>query len=216
MIKILLVDDHDIILDGIKAMFFEDPDFEIIDVAKNGIEAIEKNRHLKPQVIIMDISMPEMSGIDAVKIIKSEDPNVKVIGLTQHESNEYVMEMINAGADGYLLKNSKKKELTDAIQAVYLGKTYFGKKVSSIIIDDLLSAKFREEQSIRTKDILTPREIEIIRFIANDKSNQKIAIELNISSRTVETHRRNIMQKLDISSAVGLVRFAIKNNIVKL
>ncbi|MDA3953418.1 MAG: response regulator transcription factor [Bacteroidales bacterium] len=211
-IKILLADDHSIIIDGIKAMLINNSEIEIIGQAKDGIEAIELANNLKPDVIIMDISMPNKSGIEATKQIKENNKSVKIIILTQHENKEYVIQLLKVGADGYLLKNSKKAELFEAIQTVTKGEKYIGKHASTTLIS-LVENNVTEQNE---QAILTKREIEIIKMIVEDLSNQKIANNLNISIRTVETHRRNIMQKLNVKSAVALVKYALRNNIINL
>lgn len=213
MYKILLVDDHEIILDGIKAMLEGQADIVVIGEAKNGMEAVEMATELLPDVIIMDISMPVMSGIEATKKIKSILPQIKIIALTQHESDTYIMQMLNEGADGYLLKNVKKVVFIDAIHSVLNNKRFLGKHASSVLMDKLLENQKKADPEQEKKALLTPREIEIIKFIVADVSNQEIADKLFISLRTVETHRRNIMSKINVKNVVALVRYAIKNGI---
>ncbi len=216
MHKILLVDDHDIILDGLRAMLINISDMQVIGEAKSGFEAFEKAQELLPDVIIMDISMPEMTGIEATEMIKKNHPDIKIIALTQHESDTYIMQMLNAGADGYLLKNCKKAEFLEAIQTVLNHERYFGKRVSSILLDSMLKTQKLEGNVPKKKIILTPREIEIIKYITSDLNNQEIADKLFISLRTVETHRRNIMQKLNVKSVIALVRYAVKHGIAEI
>jgi DNA-binding NarL/FixJ family response regulator len=213
MKKILLVDDHDIIIDGLIAMLQDNTDYQIIGKANDGNEAIQNTETLNPDIIIMDISMPNLSGIDATKIIKSKYHNIKIIVLTQHDKSEYVLEILKAGADGYLLKNSKKDELLEALKTVEKDQKYLGHKISDLMINNYLSNQNTESEK-ETLVQLTKREIEIIRLISSDLSNQEIADELNISLRTVETHRRNLMQKLNVKTVVALVHYAIKNNII--
>lgn len=216
MYKILLVDDHEIILDGLSAMFSGLADFKVIGIANNGREAIDKTIELNPDVIIMDISMPILSGIESTRKIKEMYPQIKIIALTQHESDTYIIQMLNAGADGYLLKNCKKNELIEAISSVLNNNRYLGKNVSDILMDTMLKTNKKESIESEDKIVLTPREIEIIKFIADDISNQEIADKLSISLRTVETHRRNIMLKLNVKNAVALVRYAVKNGLAEL
>lgn len=212
MHRILLVDDHELIIDGLRNMLLN-TDLLVVGDARNGDEAIEKASELLPDVIIMDVSMPQKSGIEATGIIKKQFPDIKILVLTQHESNDYIMQMLKAGADGYLLKNCKKSELIEAIQNVLSDEKHLGKGVSSILMDSLIKSK--QIESERSEEvILTPREKEIIKLIATDISNKEIADMLNISLRTVETHRRNIMLKLNVNNAVALVRYAVKHGIV--
>lgn len=207
-----MVDDHELIIDGLRNMLLN-TDLLVVGDARNGDEAIEKASELLPDVIIMDVSMPQKSGIEATGIIKKQFPDIKILVLTQHESNDYIMQMLKAGADGYLLKNCKKSELIEAIQNVLSDEKHLGKGVSSILMDSLIKSK--QIESERSEEvILTPREKEIIKLIATDISNKEIADMLNISLRTVETHRRNIMLKLNVNNAVALVRYAVKHGIV--
>ena len=216
MQTILLVDDHEIIIDGIKAMLEKEKDIKIVGEANNGIEAIEKVQSLKPDIVLMDISMPELNGIEATKSIKKEYQDTKILMLTQHESKEYVLQVMKAGADGYLLKNSKKEELLNAINTVTVGKKYLCNRISALMLDEILDDSVKDNDNEKPEQNLTKREIEIIKLLANDLSNHQVSDELNISLRTVETHRRNLMQKLNLKSAVALVRFAIKNNMIDL
>lgn len=216
MQTILLVDDHEIIIDGIKAMLEKEKDIKIVGEANNGIEAIEKVQSLKPDIVLMDISMPELNGIEATKSIKKEYQDTKILMLTQHESKEYVLQVMKAGADGYLLKNSKKEELLNAINTVTMGKKYLCNRISALMLDEILDDSVKDNDNEKPEQNLTKREIEIIKLLANDLSNHQVSDELNISLRTVETHRRNLMQKLNLKSAVALVRFAIKNNMIDL
>lgn len=213
MYNILLVDDHDLILDGLRTMLAKANEFRVIGEANSGKEAVEKTSELRPDIVIMDISMPEMSGIEATEIIKRKYQEVKIIALTQHESTDYIMQMLKAGADGYLLKNCKRTELIEAIQTVLRNEKYLGKNVSSILAEGLYQSQNTEPVIPENKIILTPREIEIIKLISTDISNKEIAEKLNISLRTVETHRRNIMLKLNVKNVVALVRYAVKHGI---
>lgn len=215
-IKILVVDDHQLIVNGIKAMLEPIADFNIIGEANDGNEAISKAIDLIPDVIIMDISMPDLSGIEASKIIVKNNPEIKVLALTQHEDSEYVIQMLNAGAMGYLLKNSRKDEFIEAIISVSKGEKYFSKKISNLLLNNLLQDNKPELNENGAKVTLTKREKEITKKIVEEMSNQQIADDLNISLRTVETHRRNIMQKLNVKSAVSLVKYAVQNHLITL
>jgi two-component system response regulator DegU len=215
-IKILIVDDHQLIVNGLKAMLEPIDGLEIIGEANDGKEAILKATELNPDVIIMDISMPILSGIEASKLILQKRPEIKILALTQHEEGEYVLQMINAGAYGYLLKNSRKEEFIEAIYSIYRGEKYFSKKISNILLNNLLQSKKINIEENKTEVSLTKREKEIIQKIAEEMSNQQIADELNISLRTVETHRRNVMQKLNVKNAVSLVKYAVQNHLISL
>lgn len=216
-IKILLVDDHYIITDGLAAMLSQIKEYEIVGEARDGIEALEKVKELKPDFLIVDISMPKMNGIELTKKLREKNSTIKILVLTQHEKSEYIFQMLKSGADGYLLKNSNKNELITAIKSISEGNKYFGKKISDIVINNYVSNNDTEkEDSMESDMLLTKREIEIIKLIVKDKSNQEIADNLNISLRTVETHRRNIMQKLNVKTVVALVRYALNKNIAAL
>jgi len=214
--RILIADDHNFIIDGIKSMLIEEKDLEVIGEAANGEEAIQKTKELEPDLIVMDISMPIISGIEATKIITQQFPNIKILALTQHDESEYIFQFIKAGGLGYLLKNSKKHEFLDAIETLMKGEKYFSSKISNLLMNNFLSAKEEEQNDPNKKIPLTRRELEIIKLIASDISNNEIADELNLSLRTVETHRRNIMQKLNMKSVVALVRYAIQNKLVNI
>lgn len=212
-IRILIVDDHQLILNGISEMLRPYKKYKIIGKAMNGREAVDKAIELEPDIIFMDISMPEMNGIEATSRIVEQKPEIKIIALTQHDENEYVIQILKAGGSGYLLKNSKKEVFEEAIDAVLAGKKYLSKEISDQMINDILLSP--EKHSSDQEDIhLTKREIEIIRKIADDMSNQQIADKLNISLRTVETHRRNLMQKLKVNSVVALLKYAAKRDLI--
>lgn len=215
-IRILVVDDHNFIVEGIIAMLNNNnKEFTIVSEANNGKEAVDKFLQYKPDIVIMDLSMPIMSGLDATKKILSLNPDARIIALTQHDDTEYIFQFINIGGMGYLLKNSKKNEFIDAINAVYSGKKYFSNEVSNLMMNHYLSANQEARESVEREDIpLTIREIEIIRLIALDLSNFEISEKLGISQRTVETHRRNLMQKLKVKSVVALLRYAVQHNII--
>jgi len=215
-IKIIIVDDHQLIINGLRAMLEPIEGFIIIGEANDGIEAVSKAIELNPDVIIMDISMPRLSGIEACKRILLQIPEIKILALTQHEDSEYVIQMINAGGYGYLLKNSRKEEFVEAIFSVSNGEKYFSKKISTLLLNNLIQDKKQEAKENSIKITLTKREKEIIKKIAEEMSNQQIADDLNISLRTVETHRRNIMQKLNVKNAVSLVRYAVQNQLISL
>jgi two-component system nitrate/nitrite response regulator NarL len=212
-VKILVVDDHQLILNGISEMLRPFKQFKIIGMASNGKEAVKLADKLQPDVIFMDISMPEMNGIEATRIITQQHPEIKILALTQHDENEYVMQILKAGGSGYLLKNSKKDIFEEAIGTVLSGEKYLSKEISEQMISEIVNNPAGQGKT--PEDIhLTKREIEIIRKIADDMSNLEIANELHISLRTVETHRRNLMQKLKVNSVVALLRHAAKRNLI--
>ena len=216
-IKILIVDDHDLIRKGIKAMLDEVKDFVIVGEAINGKEAIEQTKKLSPDIIIMDISMPVMTGIESIQIIKNDFPLVKTLILTIHSEDEYMEQIYKSGASGCLYKNAGKNEFELAIRSIKNGERYFCRGLADALLRDYYNKKEESTQNIpsREENPLTKREIEILKLLAEDSSNQKIADKLYISLRTVETHRKNIMQKLHLNSTVALVRYAVRTGIVK-
>lgn len=213
-VKILIADDHDLIHNGIKNMLRPIKRYKIIGKANNGAEAVQKAMELKPDVILMDISMPVLNGIEATRIITDKFPDIKIIALTQYEEQEYVVQILKSGGSGYLLKNSKKKEFIEAIESVLSGKKVFSKKISEQLINGLIHKTTADDKPEEHEIPLTKREIEIIKKIADDMSNQQIADELHISLRTVETHRRNLMQKLNVKTVVALLKYAAQHNII--
>jgi len=214
-INILIVDDHELILNGICDMFKSQHQYKIVGRAANGKEAIEKAIETKPDVIFMDISMPVMNGIEATKTIVQILKSIRIIALTQHEEDEYVRQFLSAGGCGYLLKNSKKEEFLEAVDVVLDGGRYLSRQISDQMISNIVNPAAKEK--IENKEVpLTRREKEIIKKIADELSNQEIADELFISLRTVETHRRNIMQKLKVKSVVSLIKYAAQHNIIDL
>jgi len=214
--KILVADDHELILRGIRMMLDSFPELEIIGEATRGNEAVEKAKELLPDIVFMDISMPDLSGIEACRQILRNNRRIRVIALSQHENNEYVYQMLLAGGSGYMLKNSTKEEFLTAIRNVMAGDKFFSQRISELMITDLMHRKESENVSEPHHIHITQREKEIIQMIANDLSNQEIGDKLHISLRTVETHRRNIMQKIKVKSVVSLLKYAVKHGIITL
>ncbi len=219
-INILLVDDHSIVRDGIKATLKDQKNFNIIGEAANGKEAIESVRLLNPDVVIMDITMPEMNGIEAADVISKKYPHSKVLILSMHDNETYILKSVEAGAYGYLLKDVDKDEFVKAITAVYNGEKYFNTTISSMLVTGYLN-KIKEGSDTIPAAVggaddydLTKREKGILKMITVGKNNREIADGLGISIRTIETHRANIMKKLKVKNAVELVRIAIDEKIV--
>ncbi|MEO8067191.1 MAG: response regulator transcription factor [Flavobacteriales bacterium] len=209
LIDILLVDDHHLVLDGMRALLALEPEFNVVGEARNGREAVEKATALRPRIVIMDISMPEMDGIEATKLIrKNKDlKETFVMVLSMYGNREFIDDLLDAGASGYLLKNTGRAELREAIHTVSAGQRYLCKPVQ-----DTMDAPYRAHPRAEGKAYvtLTKREKEIIRFIASGKCTSEIAGSLNLSPATVETHRKNILHKLDMHSTAGLVRYAVE------
>ena len=210
-IRILLADDHPLVRSGLMKLLEPYKEFAVVGEAGDGEEAVELTKSLQPDIVIIDLSMPKLSGIDATKLIRKNNPTTKVLVLTMHDNEEYVYQILKSGAGGYMLKNSGKDDLATAIHAVSKGERFFSPRVSEIMVEAYLrKADARDEQPVSESDIpLTKREKEILFCIADGLNNAQIAEKLFISVRTVDTHRTNIMQKLDIHDAANLVRYAL-------
>ena len=204
MIRILLADDHSIIRDGLKSMLASADDIEIVGEAGNGEEVMNFLSSNEVDVILMDISMPLMNGIDTTRMIADYYSKVNVLALSIHEQYDFIKYMINAGARGYVSKEAEKEEILDAIYAVFSGKKFYSDK----IIEKLTS------ETKNNKSVLTEREKEILKLIAEELSNVEIAERLFLSVRTVDTHRRNIIQKLDVKNTAGMVKYAVKLGLI--
>ncbi len=216
-IKILLVDDHQIVRDGIKALLSGVSDIEIAGEASDGKEALIKTEALKPHIVIMDISMPETSGIEVTKTINQRFPNINVLILSMYTEEDFILNAIEAGIKGYLPKNTTREELLKAIRTIHSGKEYYGELISQIILKSYINAA-QKKNAPEEKDIkcLSSRVIEILKLIVEGLNNQEIADKLFISIRTVESHKSHIMQKLELKTTVDMVKFAIKNNLVSI
>ncbi len=215
MITVILADDHGIVRDGIKATLYDEKNIKIIGEASNGKEAIEKVRALLPDVLIIDISMPEMNGIEAARILVDEGVTTKSLILSMHDREEYVFKAIEAGANGYLLKDTGKEEFVKAINIVSKGEKYFSSSISNVLVSGYLHTLKNRDHALQENDsLLTKREKGILILIVDGKNNREIADELNISVRTIETHRSNIMKKLQAKNAIELVKIAMEQKLV--
>ena len=215
--KILIVDDHEVVRDGLKNILTSLENISIAGEAGNGEDAVKMYSSLKPDLVIMDISMPGMNGIEATRVIKEKDPDARILILTMHDNQEYLNQIIRSGAKGFILKNTDKEELLDAVKTVSAGDNFFSKDISKLIIDNYIRTAKETEKNDGYKEVpLTKREIEILKLIASGYSNQEIANILYISYNTVDTHRKNIMHKLSIKNTAGLVRYAIEKGLISL
>jgi DNA-binding NarL/FixJ family response regulator len=210
-IRILLADDHPLVRSGLIKLLEPFKEFVIVGEASDGEEAIAMTKKLEPDVVIIDLSMPKLSGVEATKIIRKNYPSAKVLVLTMYDNEEYVYQILKSGAGGYMLKNSGRDELAAAIRAVAQGERFFSPRVNEIMMEAYLrKSEAKSDLSTDDDDLpLTKREREVLQYIADGFNNTQIAEKLFISARTVETHRTNIMQKLDIHDAANLVRFAL-------
>jgi DNA-binding NarL/FixJ family response regulator len=213
-IKILLADDHKITRQGLRSLLEKEPDMEVVAEAEEGRTAVRLVRELLPDVVVMDVSMPDLNGMEATHQIVAEHPNVKVIALSIHSDNLFVSEMLKSGASGYLLKDCAFEELASAIHFVVDGKTYLSPAVSGVVVDDYLHHLARTESP--SSEVLTDREREVLQLIAEGKSTKQVALKLHISVKTVETHRRQIMSKLNIHTIAELTKYAIRQGLTSL
>jgi DNA-binding NarL/FixJ family response regulator len=207
--KVLLVDDHTVVRQGLKALFADEPDIEIVGEADNGREALARIEDLQPDIVLMDISMPGLNGIEATRQIRQSYPAVKVVILSMYANEEYVFQVLRAGASGYVLKQSDSMEVLAAIRAALAGGSFLSPPISRTVIEDYVQ---RAEARGRggDLDLLTAREREVLQLLAEGLSNREIAEQLNISIKTVETHRSNMMSKLDVKSKTELVKYALR------
>lgn len=217
-IRVLLVDDHQIVRDGLRSLLGKQMDIEVIGEADNGRDALVLARELLPDVVVMDIGMRELNGIDATRQLKTEHPAVKVVALSMHSDRRYVSEMLAAGASGYLLKDSAFDELTLAIRSVAAGQMFLSQGVSGTVLDDYvrrLTGTGGDAPASGGK-ALSPREREVLQLIAEGASTKEVAARLHLSVKTVETHRRQIMDKLGIYNIAGLIKYAVREGLASL
>jgi DNA-binding NarL/FixJ family response regulator len=206
-IRILLADDHAVVRQGFRMILAAHPDMEIVGEAGNGREAVELAERLKPEVVVMDVSMPELNGIEATRRLAASLPHTRVLALSMHKDSVYVREILRAGARGYLLKDSVADDLVSAVRAVASGEGYLSPQVSNAVLDD-----YRRHVT-NPIDLLTSREREVLQMLAEGKTNKEIAGVLNLSAYTVEAHRGRVMEKLNVHTIADLVRFAVRNGL---
>jgi DNA-binding NarL/FixJ family response regulator len=207
-IRILLADDHAIVRRGFQMILAEQPDMEIVGEAGNGREALELAAKLKPDVVVMDVAMPELNGIEATRRMADHAPHARVLALSMHKDSVYVREILRAGARGYLLKDAAPADLVTAVRAIAAGEGYLSPAVSDAVLDD-----YRRHVT-NPIDLLTSREREVLQMLAEGKTNKEIAGVLNLSVYTVDAHRGRIMEKLNAHSINDLVRFAVRNGLI--
>lgn len=207
--KVIIVEDHQMFMDGLKTLLSKNEDIEIVGEALNGCEALEIIRNQQVDLVLSDINMPEMSGTELTKIIKKEYPEIKVLILSMYNNPEIIHEIVMTEAEGYILKNSNKQELLNAVNRIVSGGTYYCNEVMQIITNSYVA---KQKSQDKIKDI-TKRETEIIKLICQEYSTPEIAEALFISPLTVETHRKNILKKTKVRTIVGLIKFAIENQL---
>ncbi len=214
-IEVMLVDDHSIIRQGIKAVLSHEPDINLVAEASNGKEAVELAREKSPDVILMDITLPVLNGLDASRQIIKQNKNIKILILSMHDNRVFIENALSYGAKGYILKDSAADEIVHAIREVSEGRFFLSSKISSFVIQDYVASKKKAIQ-LRSVSILTDREREVLQLVAEGLNNKDIARKLKLSLKTVLAHRNNIMQKLDMHNQAQLIRFAIKEGISSL
>jgi DNA-binding NarL/FixJ family response regulator len=213
-IKIMVVDEHKILREGLATLIAKQPDMEIVGEATDGREALDLVKENTPDLILMDVTMPNLNGIEATRQIKSKNPEIEIIALSLHSDRRFVLGMIGAGASGYLIKQCTFDELVLAINTVMAGKKYLSPEISNILVEEFARKDSKEKAVIDSK--LTPREKEILQLLAEGKNTKEIASNLSISVKTVETHRRHIKRKLKTSSVAELTKIAIKEGLTSL
>lgn len=211
-IRVLLVDDHIVLRDGLKSLLNHESDIEVIGDVGDGREAISAVESLQPDVILTDISMPGLNGIESVRMLRHEHPTLKIIILSMHSGQEYVLQSLQAGANGYVVKQADASEVLAAIRSVMAGGAYLSPTISKHLIDDYLSQTPEEISAPK----LTTREREVAQLIAEGQSTREISETLTISVKTVETHRMNIMKKLNAKSATDIIKYALKKGWISL
>lgn len=211
--KIVIAEDHTILREGLKALLSSNPELEVVGEAEDGREAVKLASELAPDLILMDLSMPRMNGIEAIKEIKKRNPEIKILILTVYKTEEYVLASLQAGADGYILKEANHSEFLLAIKNVLMGKHYLSPEISGKVIEGYLKGK-QEHTPVTIWETLTSREREILKLVGEGYKNREIAADLYISLKTVEKHRENLMKKLDLHTASALTSYAIQKGLV--
>jgi DNA-binding NarL/FixJ family response regulator len=212
-IRILLVDDHKILRDGICSLLKEYPDMEVVGEAADGKSALNLVKELSPDMVIMDISMPDLNGIEATRKILADYPHIKVMALSMHYDKHFVSEIFKAGASGYLLKDCAFDEMAHAIRMIIDNKTYINSQIASLVVESLMSDSPRSHNK-HAFSLLTEREKEVLQLIAEGKSTKQIASNLNVSTKTIESHRRQVMGKLNIRNIADLTKYAIREGLI--
>jgi DNA-binding NarL/FixJ family response regulator len=211
-IQLLLVDDHKMVLEGLRNLIKQQPNLAVIGEAATGREAVRKVSELNPDVVIMDLTIPDLNGIEATRQILSNNPNVRVIALSMHSDQVFVTEMLKAGAKGYLCKDDDFDDLLSAIRAVMVGRTFLSPQIADWVVRDYIQFLPSHDSPQLMK--LSPREGEVLRLLAEGKAIKEIAAELGISGKTVHSHRQKVMQKLNLSNMTDLIRFSIQEGII--
>jgi DNA-binding NarL/FixJ family response regulator len=218
MLRILIADDHEVARRGIRALLENHPGWEVCGEAKDGREAVELASRTNPDLVLLDIGMPNLNGLEAARQVLAESPDIAILILTMHDSDQVVREVLRAGARGFLLKSDAGRDLVAAVEALQLQRTFFTTRVSQMVLDGFLDRDPRPENDANDdegSDVLTGREREVIQLLAEGKTSKEVAVTLNLSVKTAETHRTNLMRKLGLHSVADLTRYAVRNGIVQ-
>jgi DNA-binding NarL/FixJ family response regulator len=213
-IRILLADDHTVVRKGLRLLLESQPGFSVVAEAADGRAAVSMAEREVPDVVVMDVAMPTLNGIEAARQITARLPHVAVVFLSMHSDESYVLKALKSGARGYLLKDSAEHDLIQAVRAVTQGKSFFSPAISKMMVEDYIRV-LQERQIEDTYDLLTTREREVLQLLAEGKSNKEVAVVLNLSLHTVETHRGNILQKLNLHSGAELILYAIRKGVIQ-
>ena len=212
-LRIVLADDHIVMRTGLRALLERQPNLEVVGESENGRETVALATSLRPDVVVMDVGMPVLNGIEATRTIVTQRPATAVVILSMHADESYVMRALKAGARGYLLKDSGAADLISAIQAVSQNKSFFSPKVSRILAEDYIRV-LKQKGAVDSYDLLTSREREILQLLAEGRANKEVATDLNISPYTVETHRKHILEKLNLHNPAELILYAVRKGII--
>lgn len=225
MLRILIADDHEVARRGIRSVLESHPGWEVCAEAKDGREAVDLAATVRPDLVLLDIGMPNLNGLEAARQILAASPNVAILILTMHDSDNVVREVLRAGARGFLLKSDAGRDLISAVEALQLQRTFFTTRVSQMVLNGFLSRDSRSDSVVRhvdasvdggsSMDLLTAREREVIQLLAEGRTSKEVAVTLNLSTKTAETHRTNLMRKLGLHSVADLTRYAVRNGIVQ-
>jgi DNA-binding NarL/FixJ family response regulator len=214
VLRILVADDHEVARKGVRSLLEEQSGWEVCGEARDGREAVDQATQLRPDILLLDIGMPNLNGLDAARQILASDPEARILILTIHDSEQVVREVLAAGARGFLLKSDAGRDLIAAVEALQNRRTFFTSKVAQMMLDGYLRPYDERENS--QQQVLTPREREVIQLVAEGKTTKEIANALNLSVKTAETHRTNLMRKLDLHSVADLTLYAVRNGIVQI
>src|SRR6266852_8666225 len=213
-LRLLVADDHEIVRTGLRSLLEAQPGWQVTAEASDGREAVEKAKELKPDVVVLDISMPSLNGLEAARQMLKNDARAKIVILTVFDSDAMIREVLDVGARGFVLKGDASRDLVTAVNAVRNNKTFFTAKVAQMVFDGYLAKKPRKQDANAPRSRLTPRQREIVQLLAEGKSSKEVAVALGLSVKTEETHRANIMRRLDCHAVSELVRYAVRNAII--